>query len=187
MSGYASHMLKLSLMVMVLLVIWVALAGNLAIETIAIGAVTAVASTVVFRDLIAGRRWFGRDERLRDPHVGKRSLGQRLKRVGWIILFGPVFVWKVLLSGIDMAGLALKPSIDFWPGIVRVEGKLNTLTGTALFSNLLTLTPGTMTIDYDETDDALYVHWIDLTGYGEKDFDRRVTSGLRKWMHRIEA
>lgn len=53
------------------------------------------------------------------------------------------------------------------------------MSGTALFANLLTLTPGTLTIDYDEDDDALYVHWIDVTGYGEADFDRRVTSGLR--------
>ncbi|MFW5686230.1 MAG: Na+/H+ antiporter subunit E, partial [Spirochaetota bacterium] len=110
-----------------------------------------------------------------------------LRRLAWVLVFVPVYLWKVLLSGFGMAFLALKPSIDFWPGIVRVEGKLNTVSGTALFANLLTLTPGTLTIDYDEDDDALYVHWIDVTGYGEADFDRRVTSGLRVWMKRIEA
>lgn len=180
-------MLKLVLTGTLLMGIWLVLAGNLALETVVIGGLAAVTSTLVFRDVITGARWIGRRERLRNDDVQHRPLRVRLRRLFWILALGPVYLWKVLLSGIGMAFLALKPSIDFWPGIVRVDGKLNTVSGTALFANLLTLTPGTLTIDYDEDADALYVHWIDVTGYGEADFDRRVTSGLRVWMKRIEA
>lgn len=180
-------MLKLAVTAVILMGTWLALAGNLAIETVVVGAITAALCTYVFRDLIAGASWIGRAERLQNEEATGRPSAGILSRACWIVLFGPVFLWKVFLSGLGMAVLALKPSIDFWPGIVKVEGKLKSLTGTALFANLLTLTPGTMTIDYDEQDDALYVHWIDLTGYGEEDFDRQVTSGLRDWMHRIGA
>ncbi|MFW6288439.1 MAG: Na+/H+ antiporter subunit E [Spirochaetota bacterium] len=180
-------MIKLAITATLLLGLWLVLAGNVALETVAVGVLAAGVSTLVFKDLITADRWLGHRERLRNEDVPRRPLGVRLRRLLWILAFGPVYLWKVLLSGTGMAFLALKPSIDFWPGIVRVEGKLNTVSGTALFANLLTLTPGTLTIDYDEDADALYIHWIDVTGYGEADFDRRVTSGLRVWMKRIEA
>lgn len=185
--GYAQRMLKLVVAGMLLLGIWLVLAGNLAIETVLVGGLASVVSILVFRDLIGGERWLGRAEYLRDNGSPHRPILIRLRRFAWIVAFGPVYVWKVVVSGVNMAFLALRPTIDFWPGIVRVDGKLNSVSGTAFFANLLTLTPGTLTIDYDEEADALYVHWIDVTGYGEADFDRRVTSGLRVWMKRIGA
>lgn len=180
-------MAKLVIVAALLLAIWVTLAGNLAGDTVVVGVLAAVVSTFLFRDVIAAGRWLGWPERLRDRDAAPRRLSARLRRLAWVLAFGPVYLWKVVQSGLGMAFLALRPSVDFWPGIVRVDGKLNTVSGTALFANLLTLTPGTLTIDYDEKADALYVHWIDVTGYGEADFDRRVTSGLRVWMKRIEA
>lgn len=158
---------------------------------IVVGLIVSAGSVVIFRELIVGDRWLGRAELLRaDEEDGGGRAGttwQRLSRVGSGIVFLPVFLWKVLLAGVNMAFLAFKPSLDFWPGIVRVEGDMRTVSGTTLFANLLTLTPGTLTIDYDEEGDALYVHWIDVTGYGEDDFDHRVTSGMRVWMRRIGA
>ncbi|MFW5686032.1 MAG: Na+/H+ antiporter subunit E [Spirochaetota bacterium] len=180
-------MLKPTIAGVLLLGTWLILAGNLAPETVVTGALASGIAILVFRDLIVGKRWLGRSERLRPGQAPRRPVLIRLRRLSWVLVFVPVYLWKVLLSGVGMAIFALKPSIDFWPGIVRVEAKLNTVSGTTLFANLLTLTPGTLTIDYDEDDDALYVHWIDVTGYGEADFDRRVTSGLRVWMKRIEA
>ncbi|MFW5880609.1 MAG: Na+/H+ antiporter subunit E [Spirochaetota bacterium] len=185
--GYARTMLKPTIAGVLLLGTWLILAGNLAPETVVTGALASGIAILVFRDLIVGKRWLGRPERLRPGQAPRRPVLIRLRRLSWVLVFVPVYLWKVLLSGVGMAIFALKPSIDFWPGIVRVEAKLNTVSGTTLFANLLTLTPGTLTIDYDEDDDALYVHWIDVTGYGEADFDRRVTSGLRVWMKRIEA
>lgn len=166
---------------------WLILAGNLRVEVVVTGMAASVASVLVFRTLIAGERWLGHPERLKTTEAYRNPFLRRIRRVLWILAFGPVFLWKVLLSGINIAVLALKPTMDFWPGIVRVEGGMRSVTGTALFANLLTLTPGTLTIDYDERGDALYIHWIDVTSYREADFDYRVTSGLREWMKRIEA
>ena len=179
-------MLKLVGTIMLLFGIWIVFAGRATLTTVIAGVVVSVVSTLSFRELIGGERWLGRAERLQ-PEPQQRSRADVLRRLLAAAALMPVFLWKVLLSGINMAFLALKPSIDFWPGIVRVEGGMNTVSGTTLFASLLTLTPGTLTLDYDEAGDALYVHWIDVTGYGETDFDSRVTSGLRVWMRRIGA
>ena len=168
-------------------VVWIVLTGTLAPAVVIPGLIVSAAAVLLFRTLISGDAWLGHRERLRSDAEENDGFATRLRRLGWLLLFIPVFLWKIVLSGVNMALLALRPGVDFWPGIVRVEGGFRTTTGTTLFANLLTLTPGTLTIDYDEAEDALYVHWIDITGYGEADFDTRVTSGLRRWMHRIGA
>lgn len=180
-------MAKLVAGVVFLFGIWIVLAGRATPATVVAGVVVSAVSALSCRELIGGERWLGRAERLRPEPPSRRSRTGALVRLLAALALVPVFLWKVLLSGVNMAFLALKPSIDFWPGIVRVEGGMNTVSGTTLFASLLTLTPGTLTLDYDEAGDALYVHWIDVTGYGEADFDSRVTSGLRVWMRRIGA
>ncbi len=180
-------MVKIVLAAVFLFGIWVALTGALVPINIITGVAVSITSVAVFRELIGGDSWLSRGERLRPAPSGPPSPRRTVRILAAACALAPVFLWKVLLSGINMAFLALKPSIDFWPGIVRVDGGMNTVSGTTLFANLLTLTPGTLTLDYDEKDDVLYVHWIDVTGYGEADFDSRVTSGLRAWMRRIGA
>ncbi len=157
-----------------LLTVWLVLAGNLRASTVIAGIVLCGAAVVIFANLAT-------------EHAVRSDRGapQVARRLLWALLFMPVFLGKVLLSGLTMAFLALKPSIDFWPGIVRVHGGFRSLVTTAIFANAMTLTPGTLTVDYDEENDDLYVHWIDVTGY-EEDFDHRVTSGMRVWMERLE-
>lgn len=180
-------MLKLLVSVFVLFGIWVVLSGTTTPFTLAVGVAVAIVSVLAFRDPIAGERWLGRRERVREAPDEPRSFSRRMARLVAGLALGPVFLWKVFVSGVVMAFYALRPNMDFWPGIVRVRGGMRSITGTALFANLLTLTPGTLTIDYDEDGDALYVHWIDVTGYGEETFDKRVTSGLRSWLERLDV
>ncbi len=168
-----------------LLAVWLVLAGNVRASTLIAGIVLCAAAVVIFANLATEHTVRGG----RGPDAGEQpasvGLWPFVRRMLWALVFIPVFLGKVLLSGLTMAFLALKPSIDFWPGIVRVRGGFRSLTTTAIFANAMTLTPGTLTVDYDEKTDDLYVHWIDVTGY-EDDFDHRVTSGMRVWMERLE-
>lgn len=165
--------------------IWIVLTGTLTLSALLPGLVVSGVAVYLFRELLSGESWLGHRERLRPIAPEERGVGPLFKRIAWTVAFLPIFLWKVLLSGVGMALLALRPSMDFWPGIVRVQGGLRTTTGTTLFANLLTLTPGTMTIDYDQEEDVLYLHWIDITGYGEEEYDAKVTSGIRRWMERM--
>ena len=180
-------MRKLAAATVLVFAVWLTLTADLSLSTIIAGVMVSIGSVYVVRELIRNDRWLGRPEVLQRGAEPRRTIGRALRLGFNLIGFGFVFLWKVLLSGVNIAFLALKPSLDFWPGIVRVHGGMKTVSGTTFFANILTLTPGTLTIDYDEEGDDLYVHWIDVTGYGEADFDRRVTSGLRDWLRRIDA
>ncbi len=172
--------------VLVLFAVWLVLAGNVGPATILAGVGLSVSAAVIFSRLAAEQRAAIRPA-TNEPRTESRATRTSfLRRSMYAIAFIPVFVGKLALAGFAIAYLALKPSIDFWPGIVRVQGGLRSPVTTTIFANVITLTPGTLTIDYDEASDVLYVHWIDVTGY-ETDFDHRVTSGMRVWMKRLET
>jgi multisubunit Na+/H+ antiporter MnhE subunit len=46
------------------------------------------------------------------------------------------------------------------PGYVWIPIRLGTKFGLLLFSNLLSMTPGTLSIDYSEKKNALLVHYL---------------------------
>ena len=181
--GYAGVIMKKLAFGVAVFVAWAAFSVNRTLPALAIGVGLSAIGIVVFGSLIDGRTWIGRSDAIVD--AGRRPRGRFFVRAMWLLVFIPVFVGKVIWSGANLAFLALKPNMDFWPGIVRVDGGLNSITATTVFASLITLTPGTLTMDYDEENDNLYVHWIDVTGYGDVTFDDRVTGGLRQWVRRI--
>ena len=182
--AYTRGIMKLIAVGVGLYAVWMTATGVPDAVTAVLGAVLSVAGTVLFRGLIHGEGWIGTSDQIRE-RTEPVSLRTRLRQLAFLILFVPVFAWKVFTSAVNLAVLAFKPSLDFWPGIVKVKGGLRTLTATTVFSNLITLTPGTLTMDYDPEEDDLYVHWIDVTDYGDVTFDDRVTGGLRYWVKRI--
>lgn len=114
----------------------------------------------------------------------RHSLRIRLRRAAWTVCFVPRFAWLVFRSGLHIARLALKADPDFWPGIVRVQGGLRNRPATALFAHLITLTPGTVAMDYDEEADELYVHLIDVAS-GDGDVDLQAGGAMRPWVRRM--
>ena len=117
----------------------------------------------------------------REP-AGLRS---RLRRAAWTLAFLPRFAWLVFRSGLNIARLVLRPNLDFWPGIVRIKGGLPNRRATTVFAHLITLTPGTVAVDYNEETDDLYVHWIDVAGADGDDLDRQASGGMRPWVRRM--
>ena len=164
---------------------WLLLFVDLSLAIFATGLVCAALGTIWMRRLFAHADW------LPESTPGGTLLpatrpGTALRRLFYLVIFIPVFIVKVLASGANIAQLALAPSMDFWPGIVKIKGKLSGIDQTTLLAYLITLTPGTLTLDYDAEQDDLYVHWIDVAGYGDADMDDRVTSGgLRDWVRRL--
>jgi multicomponent Na+:H+ antiporter subunit E len=182
--GYPATMKAVA--VLLLVAVWLILAGNVQPATVFAGIGLCIAAVVIFSPLAADQRASTGPASAESPGDAGTAPVSILRRAVFAVAFVPVFLGKVLLSGLGIAFLALKPSIDFWPGIVRVQGGLRSPVTTTIFANVITLTPGTLTLDYDEETDGLYVHWIDVTGYAT-DFDHRVTSGMRVWMKRLEG
>lgn len=169
---------------------WLLLFVDVSIALASAGLLCAGAGAWLLRRIFSDTKWTAAatpDDPGALPAVAPpaRRLRGHAARLAFLVLFIPVFLGKVVASGWSIAKLALMPSMDFWPGIVKIKGDLPTLNHTTLLAYLITLTPGTFTLDYDEQGDNLYVHWIDVTGYGEDDMDERAISGLRRWAGRL--
>ncbi len=115
----------------------------------------------------------------------RAGLLTRLRRAAWTLAFLPRFGVLVLRSGLHIARLALKRDLDFWPGIVRIKGGLPHRRATTVFAHLITLTPGTVAMDYNEETDDLYVHWIDVGAAEGDDLDRQAGGSMRPWVRRM--
>lgn len=68
------------------------------------------------------------------------------------------FVAALIIANLDLARRVLAPSLPIRPEIVVVETGLKSRLGRLLLANTITLTPGTLSVDYE--DNRLSVHWV---------------------------
>jgi multicomponent Na+:H+ antiporter subunit E len=85
-----------------------------------------------------------------------------IRRYGWFLYYIPIFLWEVFKANIDVAYRVGHPDIPIHPGIVKVKTRLTSDTGLTFLANSITLTPGTLSVDVDEKNGYLYVHWIEV-------------------------
>lgn len=71
-----------------------------------------------------------------------------------------IFLWKLILSNIDVALRVINPSLPIRPGIVEVKTTMKSKIGKLVLANSITLTPGTLTLDV--RDNRMFIHWIDV-------------------------
>ncbi|QQK75784.1 Na+/H+ antiporter subunit E [Salicibibacter cibarius] len=92
----------------------------------------------------------------------RRSLPQPfyLQRVWAIIKLIALFVKELVVANLDMIRVVLSPKLNVTPGIVAVHTNLKTDWEVTILSMCITLTPGTMTMDYSEDGRTLYIHCI---------------------------
>jgi multicomponent Na+:H+ antiporter subunit E len=87
-----------------------------------------------------------------------------------------LFLWELLTANVDVAYRVLAPSMPIDPDVVEVPLRVQTDSAVTTIANSITLTPGTLTMDYDEETNTLYVHAI--TG---KDDYYSVVDPIRAW------
>jgi len=71
------------------------------------------------------------------------------------------FVWELVISATTVAMLVLSPGLKFRSAIIAVPLDVKHDLGVTLFANLLSLTPGTLSLDVSDDRSTLYVHAMD--------------------------
>ncbi len=89
----------------------------------------------------------------------KRAL-QRLVHLLEFILF---FHWELLLANLRLARDVLGPLTRLRPGVVAIPLDLTGDAEVTILSNLVTLTPGTLSLDASIDDRVLYVHVVNIS------------------------
>lgn len=137
---------------------WLAVTGEVSVANLLEGAVLAGLLVLLLR--VPVRR------RLRLEKVPK-ALG--------LLLY---FLKEILLSNAAVARILLSPVSSLTPGIVAVPLDLKSDAGITVLANLITLTPGTLSLDVSPDRRTLYVHALQV---GDADaFRREVKEGFER-------
>lgn len=73
-----------------------------------------------------------------------------------------LFLKELVLSSFFVAKELLRPKLNIRPGIIAVPTKLRSDWEITVFACLITLTPGTQTLEVSPEGDVLYIHSMDI-------------------------
>lgn len=85
-----------------------------------------------------------------------------LHRVSAVIKLFFLFIKELILSNLNVLKHVLKPKLDIKPGIFALPTELEKDWEIMLLANLITLTPGTLTVDVSDNNKILYIHAVNI-------------------------
>jgi multicomponent Na+:H+ antiporter subunit E len=144
---------------------WLALTGSLTIPNALLGLVLSVLASS-----------FAREQKRRD------EIAIRPLRVAGLAV---LFAYELVLSGYRVARLVLMPRMHLQPGIFAYRLKVDRNFEITLLANLITLTPGTLSVDVSADRKTLFVHAIDCSDPDQTrrdiahGFERKIMEAFR--------
>lgn len=83
-------------------------------------------------------------------------------RSGKIVSLAILFIYELVLSSWRVAKIVLRPKIDLEPGIISYPLTVDKDFEITMLANLITLTPGTLSVDVSDDRKTLFIHCIDV-------------------------
>jgi multicomponent Na+:H+ antiporter subunit E len=122
--------------------IWTAITGNFSLANLIFGAILGVSALWIIRERTTG------------PKV--------LPRLLKVVSLTALFFWELGLSALKVTRLILTPDMKkaLAPGIIAFPLSVKSDEEITLLANLITLTPGTLSVDVSSDRKFLYVHAI---------------------------
>jgi multicomponent Na+:H+ antiporter subunit E len=114
--------------------------------------------------------------------VGPSTYFGRVRRVVGFFLF---FLWLVTEANLRVAGQILAPRPNLRPAVIAVPLEAQSDLEVVFLANLLTLTPGSLSLDVSDDRRVLYVHLMQVDDVEQArrqikaDIERRVIEVLR--------
>ena len=96
--------------------------------------------------------------RFYDPEM---DLVHYLRATPYVVLYVLAFFRVLLVANLDVAYRVLAPSMPIEPDVVEFTLRVRKDVAITTIANSITLTPGTLTMDYDDDRNVLHVHAID--------------------------
>jgi len=138
--GYAFS--RRLLLCIILFAFWIALTATLALYDLVLGAVCSAFVAVLTVALLG---------RALDPRITPMVL----LRLPWFLLR---LIWEIIKANYDVAKIILHPRLPIDPEIVEYRTYLPGDLPRTVFSDSITLTPGTVTVELEE--DLLKIHCL---------------------------
>jgi multicomponent Na+:H+ antiporter subunit E len=159
---------------LVLAIIWMALQSSFTVIDFVVGFVLGFA--------IIGITGRALEEQVYDLEGRKARYGSNdyVRQTYRVFAFIGFSLWSIVKANIEVARIVLNPKAKLRPGIVAMPLDLKSDSGITTLANLITLTPGTVTLDVSSDKRTLYMHVLDVQDAEQlrqdtKDqFERRV-------------
>ena len=104
------------------------------------------------------------------------ALSRNLQVVPSAVLYLLLFLSELVTANVDVAYRVLSPSMPIEPTVVEVPLRVESDAAITTIANSISLTPVTLTMDYDPNRNALYVHA--LSGRGRRE---EILEPIRRW------
>ncbi|GEP92397.1 Na+/H+ antiporter subunit E [Chitinophaga terrae (ex Kim and Jung 2007)] len=151
-------MIKQFLLNIMLTLIWVMLTGELVVVNFAFGFILSYVILWIVGEEDDSKRYF--------------------TRVPAIISFIFFFIYEMLKANLHVAYDVITPRFFMKPGIVKYPLDARTNLEITFFTNLISLTPGTLILDVSDDKKVVYIHVMYLE---DKDaFIQQIKGGLEK-------
>jgi multicomponent Na+:H+ antiporter subunit E len=137
---------------------WMLLVGELDSETFIEGIIVGYLILWVSRSALGGTRYF--------------------RKIPVTIKFILYFIKELIMANLKVAFDIITPKNYMKPGIIAFPLDIDTDVGITLFANLLTLTPGTLSLDVSSDKKILYVHALYVKD--AESFRKELKEGLEK-------
>jgi multicomponent Na+:H+ antiporter subunit E len=136
--------MNFALLTAILVVAWAAATGSFSVPNLLFGAMVAGLALLLMRD------------RVERPGL--------LRRVRRVLALAWLFLVELVVSAVRVAVLVARPDMQrhLKPGIVAFPLTVTSDAEITLLANLITLTPGTLSVDVSPDRKVLYVHAISL-------------------------
>lgn len=128
---------------LLLAVVWIAITGNASFPNLILGFVLAALALTIVREPFGSAVYLDRTRRL--------------------LLLAGLFLRELAISAWRVAMMVLSPRMDLKPGIFAFPLTVDRDFEITLLANLITLTPGTLSVDVSEDRKTLYVHALDCS------------------------
>lgn len=96
--------------------------------------------------------------------IGSRKGSNKyVKILPRIVSFIFYFLYEVVIANLQVAYEVMTPNLYVKPGIIKIPLDVETNAEISILANLITLTPGTLSIDVSDDKKVLYVHSMYVT------------------------
>lgn len=149
-----------------LAIVWVALTGDYQAGNFAIGFILAYLVLRLTQHSQAAARY--------------------VKRLQLGFFFVGFFLKELVISSLRVTVQVLKPKMEMRPAVVAIPLDVTSDAAITLLGNLITLTPGTLTLDVSTDRSTMYVHTMNV-GDDVESFRRSIKDGFERRILEVTA
>lgn len=95
------------------------------------------------------------------------------------------FVWELFLANLRVAYDVITPAHRARPAVLAIPLEVKTEAEITMLANLITLTPGTLSLDVSADRSTLYIHAMYIEGRDFDSFRMRIKQGFERRVLRL--